>query len=345
MKFPKVSIIILNRDGKEFIIPCLKSVLKTEYPNFEVIVVDNGSKDGSPQIIEKKFGRQKNFKLIKSPINLGFAGGNNRGGESASGVYLMFLNNDTKVRKEWLKSLIKAAESYPRFGAGSPKQLSLVKKERIDALGGTLDRFGWSKKEGYKEKDQGQYDQMKEVFYAQGSCLLVKKNLFEKVGRFDEDYVIYYEEVDLCWRIRLFGYKVLFIPQSVIYHFGGGWQKKQPKNPFFYLLRRNHLMTLMKNYNGFNLIKRLPIVLLFNLFTAVFFLFKRDFERSKAYLVAIVSVFRHLPRLLKKRRFVQNKIRKIEDKELEKLFEPKILFFEQWFKPERSRGAHHKLKR
>jgi len=329
-KLPKISLIILNLNGKKFLNNCLKSVFATNYPDFEVILVDNGSTDGSPQLALRQFASPKNLQVILNEKNLGFAGGNNQGATKAKGDWLLFLNNDTQVEKEWLSSLMDEVLKDKKVAAAGCKQRSLIKKNYLDAIGGYLDRFGWSQKIGYKEKDKGQYDKVCEIFYGQGSSLLVKADIFQKLGGFDKDYIIYYEEVDFCWRIHLAGFKIIFVPRAIIYHFGGGWQQKQPDSSFFYLMRRNHLTTLFKNYSTEKLVYILSAALFFYLASIIVFLCQGKIDRAWAYLRAIGYNIKNLPQNLSKRKIIQQKIRKIEDKGLSKLFLPGVLFFKQF---------------
>jgi hypothetical protein len=328
-KLPKISIIILNCNGGKFLNNCLKSVFATNYPDFEVILVDNGSTDGSPQLALRQFASPKNLQVILNEKNLGFAGGNNQGATKAKGDWLLFLNNDTEVEKNWLRNLIDEVLKDKKVAAAGCKQRSLVKRTHLDAVGGYLDRFGWSQKTGYKEKDKGQYDKVCEIFYGQGSSLLVKADIFKKIGGFDESYIIYYEEVDLCWRIHLASFKIIFVPRALIYHFGGGWQKKQPASSFFYLMRRNHLTTLIKNYSLANLAWILPLILFFYLASVIVLFFQGQNERAGSYLRAIGYNIQNLKSIFIKRKQIQ-KIRKISDSQLNYLFLPGVLFFQQF---------------
>lgn len=325
--WPKISIVILNKDGKDFTIQCLGSVFQSDYPDYEIIMVDNGSKDGSQKLIKKSFGQKKNFLLIENPDNQGFAGGSNQGAEKATGDWLMFLNNDTIVEKNWLKNLMNEVLANNDVAAAGCKQRLLLKKDYLDAVGGYLDHFGWSEKKGYQEKDKKQYDKEEEVFYGHGSSLLVRRDVFWKIGGFDKDYIAYYEEVDLCWRIWLAGYKIIFAPGSVIYHYGGGWQKKHPNSSFFYLMRRNHLITLLKNYSCKDLILRLPVVLVFYFLSVLVFLFKGDFSRAASYLRAVGWNIKNFNQTIKKRKKIQRN-RKVSDGQIP--FSPKIYFIAQF---------------
>lgn len=241
-----ISIIIINFNGKRFLENCLRSVLTSNYTNFEVIIVDNASTDGSIELIQEKF-QYNNLKIVKTGLNLGFAEGNNLGAKMAKGKYVVFLNNDTEVDKNWLKELVKVMESDKSIGAAQSKLL-LFDRKTIDSAGDFINSYGYGWMRGVGEEDIGQYNETDEIFSARGAGMIVKKNILKSVDYFDSDFFMVCEDIDLCWRIRLKGYKIIFVPASIIYHFGSGTRKIfQMTSQSYYYNVRNILITLIKN--------------------------------------------------------------------------------------------------
>lgn len=251
--WPLVSVVILNFNGKKFLSECLDSVLKSDYRNFEVILVDNASTDGSIEFVQKRAICDHDLKIIHNSRNLGFAEGNNVGARAAKGKYVVFLNNDTKVDLGWLKELVAVMESDETIGAAQSKLL-LFDRNTIDSTGDFINSYGRGWMRGCGEEDNGQYDGMDEIFSARGAGMIVKKQILHNVGYFDSAFFMVYEDVDLGWRIRLSGYKVLLAPKSIIHHFGSGTRKEfeRPAQSQYYNTR-NSLITLIKNYDLKNL--------------------------------------------------------------------------------------------
>jgi GT2 family glycosyltransferase len=325
--FPLVSIIILNFNGKAFLYNCLSSVLKTNYPNFEVIFVDNGSIDNSVEYVREKFGKDPRLKIIALNKNYGFAEGNNIGFKYANpeSKYVVFLNNDTVVNSEWLIEAIKILEKDNSIGAAQPKLKSLKDKKRIDSAGGFLDYMGRVLIRGTGESDRGQYDHIDEIFYAQGAAIIIRKDLIHRIGLFDSEYFLNYEETDFCWRTWLAGYKVIFIPKAVVYHWGGATihdkhkEKVVPSYKVMYHSRKNQIATLIKNYSLGNLFKYLPLLITRMFGYIIILIIKNNKAHTLAYLRALIWNLKNIKRLLVKRAFVQTQIRKKMDKEVMKI--------------------------
>jgi len=242
-----VSIIIPNYNGKKFITPCLSSLNRQSFKDFEVILVDNGSSDGSVDFVKDNF---PTVKIVRNHRNLGYAGGWNSGIEISIGKYLVSLNNDIELDTDWLQELVKSVEKNPSVGICTSKVLRYDDREIIDSCGVSLDVYGGTWLIGECEKDYGQYDgkEPKEVFSAYGASILVRRQVVDRIGAFDDDFFAYYEETDLCWRARLHGYKVLYVPTSKAYHMGGmtaGRRSAQWEKGYFYF--RNKINSLIKN--------------------------------------------------------------------------------------------------
>ncbi|KPJ69771.1 hypothetical protein AMJ44_02350 [candidate division WOR-1 bacterium DG_54_3] len=251
MNYPKVAIIILNWNGYSDTAECLKSLKKIDYPNYEIVIVDNGSKDGSPDRLKREFPY---ITLLKNPDNLGFAEGCNVGMRYAleRGVdYILLLNNDTVVEQQFLTRMVEAAERDSNTGILCPKIYYYDKPNVIWTAGGKINKLtSRTYAMGLNKADKGQYDKLKEVDYVSGCALLIKAETVEKIGMLDKDYFNHYEDVDWCMRARRRGYKILYIPDSVIYHkvsmaLGG---KYSPIHMYYQM--RNWLWFAKKNGAG-----------------------------------------------------------------------------------------------
>lgn len=316
---PMVSVIILVFNGKRFLNKCLDSILKTLYSNFEVILVDNASTDKSIELAQKRF-RQNNFRIIRNNKNVGFAKGNNIGARIANGKYIVFLNIDTEVDPKWLQELVTVLESDETIGAVQSKLL-LFDRKTIDGAGDFINFYGRGWIRGYGEEDKGQYDKISEVFSARGAAMTVKKQVLDEVGYFDSDFFILYEDIDLSWRIRLGGYKIMFIPKSIVYHFGSGVRKTfQRPAESYYLNIRNGLVTLIKNYALRNLLIGGTVNILSELTQ---FLMSLPFPSKRRYnlsrLSALLWILLNFRSLWKKRLHAQYYVRKISDDQIKKL--------------------------
>ncbi len=226
---PLISVVILNYNGKDFLDTCLKSVLDSDYDNFEVILVDNASLDSSLQSAENNFGNDKRLKIIKNKDNLLFSDGNNTGIKMAQGDIIVILNNDTEVDKKWLKEIALAMQDQ-NIGAAQPKILTYgVSPVKIEYMGGSLDRLGYAYGIGHGQVDKNQFDNLKDIFYAAGTAMILRKKTLEEVGLFDEKFGMHWEDVDLSWRIRLSGKRITLIPKSIVYHKGSKTMSKFAK--------------------------------------------------------------------------------------------------------------------
>ena len=215
----KVYIILLNWNNEEDTIECIQSLEEINYGNYKIIIVDNGSEIESVLKIEKQYPEMK---IIKNKENLGFAGGNNVGIKYAiedGADYVLLLNNDTTVEKDFLKKLVEAGELNKKNGLLGSKTNYHSEPNRIWFAGG---KVSWMKNKGMHigldEIDNGQYDKIKEVDYLTGCCLLIKREVIEKIGVLEEDYFLYYEDTDFSLRAKNVGYKIMYIPESKIYH-------------------------------------------------------------------------------------------------------------------------------
>jgi len=215
MSSPKVSIIIVNYNGKELLQKCLDSLLKVNYDNFEIILVDNNSTDGTVEFITKNY---PSLIIIKLDSNKGFAEPNNVAAKISKGKYLLFLNNDTVVTPNFISEMVKVMETDKKIAIC--QSLLLKPDGSVDSSGDFIDHLGVV----YNSKTE--IDEIREVSSARGASMLVRSDIFEKLDGFDQKFFVTFEDVDLCWRSWILGYRVLIIPTSIVYHEGGITIKK-----------------------------------------------------------------------------------------------------------------------
>ncbi|MEM2703847.1 MAG: glycosyltransferase family 2 protein [Candidatus Bathyarchaeia archaeon] len=334
---PLVSIVVLNYNGLKHLKTCLDSVLSTDYPNFEVIVVDNGSTDDSVEFIRSTY---PSLKLLRLSKNIYAAGGYMVGVLAARGKYVAILNNDVEVDRNWLKPLVEALEGMSWVAAADVKYRNFFDRRRFDdsaAAGRWIDYFGNNYTRGVNELDLGQYDKPAYIF---GVLTIFKRNILIKVGGFDTSYLFGYEDIDLGWRLNLAGYKVLYVPQAIIYHKSGATTRdkhaQRPKPEFFYLNKRNRLITLMKNYSAINMISTLSITLLEYYLSMWYFFASRKKVYGLQLARAIWYIFRNLRKVIEKRVSVQQ-LRVLSDKDIKKRMVPysgdiiKVLHKLNWY--------------
>lgn len=247
---PKVAVVILNWNGRKYLEQFLPSVVSTSYPNSEIIVADNASTDDSITFLKSNF---PSVKILQNQENLGFAGGYNEALKRVEADYFVLLNSDVEVEPNWIAPVIAAMEEDKTVAAAQPKLRGFKNKAEFEyagAAGGFIDKYGYPFCRGRifdtLENDQGQYDQPSEIFWASGAAFFIRRSAWLEVGGLDSDFFAHMEEIDLCWRLKIKGYKILYCPDSVVYHVGGG--TLEAENPFkTYLNFRNNLFMLLKN--------------------------------------------------------------------------------------------------
>jgi len=298
-----VSVIIPHYNGKDVLGHCLDSLARCTYDPLEVIVVDNGSSDGSPEFVRTNYPE---VKVVVNAKNLGYAGGCNAGARVAQGSYLLFLNNDTTHKPDWIDRLVEVLRHDHHCAAVQPKILSYQNRRRFDysgAAGGLLDRYGYPFALGRifttLEEDHHQYDQPRRIFWASGTAFLVRREAFEAIGGFDESYFAHMEEIDLCWRLQQAGWTIQNAPAAEVIHFSG-WTLPPDRYLKKYLNHRNSLMMIVKNYPRRNLLYILPLRLVLEGVAWVFSLFIGDWKRCIAIPHAVGWLIVHLKEVLKK---------------------------------------------
>jgi GT2 family glycosyltransferase len=247
---PKVAVVILNWNGIKHLREFLPSVLSSVYPNLDIIVGDNASTDGSVEFIRQEY---PSIRVIQNDDNYGFTGGYNRVLAKVEADYYILLNSDVEVSPGWITPVIELMESDPLIAAAAPKIRAYNQKEYFEhagAAGGFIDAYGYPFCQGrifYEiEQDNGQYQQSGEVFWATGAAMFVKSKCWRDAGGFDERFFAHMEEIDLCWRLKNMGYKIIYCAESEVFHLGGGTLNVE--NPFkTYLNFRNNLLLLANN--------------------------------------------------------------------------------------------------
>lgn len=309
---PLASVIIVNHNGIDFVDACLRSVLKSDYENFEVIFVDNASCDGSLEYVKKAFSNNQRLKFIENPGSFGPAVGRNRGSKITNGKYLIFLDNDTKVGPAWITELVEVLEKDPSIGAAQAKLLRMD-TNLYDCAGDCLGPLGFLIERSKGKEDKGQLDFTADILSAKSAASIIRKELFDRIGGFDEDYYMYLEETDLSWRVWLNGYRVVFVPASVVYHAFETPKKSFKKHYSRYIVRffgcRNYILTLIKNLDGFDLAKILLLHIICWLSISLFFILRFRFLDALYILMGIGWHLLNLGTSLNKRIYTQKYIR------------------------------------
>lgn len=273
-QYPKVAVVILNWNGRFFLEKFLPSVYNSSYPNIEFIIGDNASTDDSLAFVKKVY---PSIRVISNAQNLGFAGGYNAILEQVEADYFVLLNSDVEVATNWIEPMIEELEAQADMAAAQPKIRAYHQRthfEHAGAAGGFIDQYGYPFCRGrllhVVEEDKGQYDSKMDVFWASGAALFIKSAAWREVQGFDADFFAHMEEIDMCWRLKKLGYRIGYVPQSVVYHVGGGTlSTSNPKKT--YLNFRNNLTMLQKNLPFFMAVYIIFIRLWLDLFALLKF--------------------------------------------------------------------------
>lgn len=247
---PRVAIVILNWNGVDYLRKFLPSVMASTWTNLEIVVGDNASTDASVAFLRENY---PSVTIIENDKNYGFTGGYNKVLDKVQADYLVLLNSDVEVPAGWIEPVIELMEGDKEIAVAAPKIKAFSQKdyfEHAGAAGGFIDSFGYPFCRGrifYEiEKDEHQYEQSDEIFWASGAAMFIKKHCWDEAGGFDDRFFAHMEEIDLCWRLKNKGYKVMYCAQSEVYHVGGGTLNTE--NPFkTYLNFRNNLLLLKNN--------------------------------------------------------------------------------------------------
>ncbi|MBU1205384.1 MAG: glycosyltransferase family 2 protein [Proteobacteria bacterium] len=322
MTSPFVSAIVVNWNGKNYLGECLESLRKQTFLDFEIIVVDNGSTDGSVEYLRSHFPE---CLIIPNTSNNGFGKGNNQGIKKAKGKYIALLNNDAQADSHWLEELLKVAEEDPRVGMVASKIYLHGSGKVIDNVGHLMYRDGLNRGRGRLELDQGQFDAIEDVLFPSGCAALYRRAMLEEVGLFDEDFFAYGDDTDLGLKGRLAGWKCVYVPGAVVYHrYSQSSSSYSPLKAFY--VERNRVWIAVKYFP------------LFLLLTSPFYTFLRFFfqgygalsgrgaagkfsqEYSHFHLLRILlkayaSAIQGLPKMWKKRKAIK-KLTKVNLEEI-----------------------------
>jgi GT2 family glycosyltransferase len=301
-----ISVVILNFNGKRYLEKCLSALESQTYRDFEVIVVDNASSDGSVDYLEAHF---PSARIVENEKNLGFAGGTNSGIRLAKGEYILTLNNDTQVDRRFLECLVEAMQSDKSAGMCASKML--LPDGRINSAGICLSRSGAAWDRGMFEPDCGQYDHQQEIFGACAGAALYRKEMLDEIGLFDEDFFLYMEDVDLAFRAKLAGWKCIYIPEAVVYHHHGGTAGFGSDLAVYYG-NRNVIWYAVKGFPTGLLLTSLPWIMGRNLAVIPYYALR---GQGKIILRSKMDALRGLPGMLKKRKSI---VRKAPEREIKR---------------------------
>ena len=310
----KTAVVILNWNGirHKHLSTFLPNVIRHSRQDAEVIVADNHSDDGSVNWMKEKY---PDIRLIENPTNAGFATGYNLALRQVEADYYVLLNSDIEVTENWIRPVIDMMEKDHSIAACQPKILSQTPEYRNEfeyagAAGGFIDKYGYPFCRGRifqtLERDHGQYDDSREIFWATGACMFVRADLYHKLGGLDDDFFAHMEEIDLCWRLKNEGYRIMYCGDSQVHHVGGGTlPKKYPKKT--YLNFRNNLTLLFKNMPRKRLLKVYIARIVLDSIAALKFLAEGSFLSFIAVTRAHFSFLRTYRKTMAKRRLTHKK--------------------------------------
>jgi len=308
----KVAVVILNWNGRKFLEQFLPSVVSCNVSYSEIIVADNASSDDSVSFLQKHYPQ---IRIIHNTENGGFAKGYNDALKYVEAEYYVLLNSDVEVTLGWIDSVIKLMDSDSSIAACQPKLKAYNQKTHFEYAGGAggfIDKFGYPFCRGrifdLIEEDKKQYDDYREIFWASGACIFVRSKCYHEVGGFDEDFFAHMEEIDLCWRLKNIGYKIMYCPDSTIYHVGGGTLNKVSSKKT-YLNFRNNLILICKNHPPRYFIAKLLTRMLMDGLAGAKFLVAGQFSHFFAVLKAHKSFYGSIRKTIRKRKELKSKIK------------------------------------
>ena len=306
----KIAIVILNWNGKELLEKFLPSVIQNS-TEAEIYLADNASTDNSISYVKSTFS---SIKIIQNKENGGYAKGYNDALKQIDAEVFCLLNSDVEVTKNWLNPIIESFRNEEKTAIIQPKILDYNNKDFFEyagAAGGFIDKYGYPYCRGRIfntiEKDEGQYNENSEIFWASGACLFIRSKVFNELNGLDENFFAHMEEIDLCWRAQILGYNIKYVANSKIYHVGGATLGNQnPKKT--YLNFRNSLFTITKNAKGL-LFQIILVRLILDGIVAIKFLLELKPNHFLAILKAHLSYYKHLNHLLRQRKTINKKIK------------------------------------
>lgn len=294
----EISVVVINWNGGKILQRCLLALQAQTYRNFEIIVVDNGSQDGSSEGLEEQYA---NLQVIRLGKNFGFAYANNQGAIQARGRWIAFLNNDAFPTPSWLSSLLSAAYQNPEFSSFASKIVQDSRPEIIDSCGIVFHTSGLSWNRGHNQPNSDEFEQPEEVFGACAAASMVGSSDFQQLGGFDEDYFIYHEDTDLALRLQLVGKRCLYVPDAMVFHLGSKTTGEESDFSVYHQ-QRNWLWTCWKDMPTVLFWRFLFPTLVANWFFFFFYLFRKQ---GGVFIKAKIHALIGLPRNLKKRQSIQ----------------------------------------
>jgi len=306
-----VSVVIVSHNSGEFLPRCLESILRSDYPLKELIVVDNASIDGSIEEAKKRFPE---IKVIQNQDNLGYSRAANKGVLASSGSLIALINPDTLVKENWLKELVQASTRHPRSAFFQPKIMLLNKPGYINSAGNMIHVAGFGICRGLGEYDKGQYNSEENVSFASGACVLVRRDALHEIGMCDDLFFMYMEDLDWGWRGKMLGWESTYVPSSVIHHEWGETSAVSRKK--FYYLELGRMIVLAKNLTFRSLLALSPILIICDIAVLISALLNRWFpEKIQSY----ASLLKLVSEIIEKRRKLMEQ-RRIPDKMILKSF-------------------------
>jgi GT2 family glycosyltransferase len=304
MIHPLISILVLNYNGKHLLKQCLESIFEQSFTDYELVVVDNNSNDGSTEYIEENF---PNITLVKNLENFGFAGGNNRGIKACTGEWIFFLNNDTFLEKNCLEFLAKHIENKKTEQlVFMPLMLKADFPELVDSAGDMLYPWGYAYRYDAVPANKPEFSEPKEIALACCGAAVFNRDLIERLNGFDEDFFLYYEDVDLSLRVRHLGAKIWLVPQAKVFHKGSATVGKKTPHRLYYI-ERNRFFAKLKNFPLSTLIKYAPISFACSSCSLILWTIRGFLG---IWIKSRFDMLRGIPKMLKKRKkiFAESKI-------------------------------------
>lgn len=306
----RTAVVILNWNGKKFLEQFLPSVISHSSKSAGIIVADNASADDSISFLE---ANHPEIRIIRNKTNAGFAGGYNKALKQVDADYFVLLNSDIEVTPGWIEPVIEMMDRDPLIAACQPKLLDYYDRNKFEyagAAGGFIDKFGYPFCRGRLfqsvETDTGQYDDPAEIFWATGACMFVRAEVYRAFGGLDDRFFAHMEEIDFCWRAKNEGYKIMYCPDSVVYHVGGGTLPKKSWKKTYLNMRNNNIM-LYKNLPAGKLFYVFTLRLILDGIAAFKFLFDGGFRDFFAVVKAHFRFYSLLPELKRKRHLKKHK--------------------------------------
>lgn len=330
--YPLVSVLILTYNRTDLLKQCLNSVLKSDYPNLEFIISDNASTDDIEGFIKKNYPRLK-IKVFRKKKNGGLTGGFNFGFKFCKGKYVMLLSNDTTITKESISSMVKMAENDSKIGAIAPKVTQMKNPGFIHSAGSFLTNTGILYHYGVYQKDGKKYQKSYYVFSTTGAGFLVRSKTIAKTGLYSEDFFMAYDESDLCHRVWLGGYTIVYCPKAEVKHLWAATQ--DPGKPVVWFWnQRNILSSFIINFSAVSLLWFLILINISWWFIFCDRIIRRKFKLALTLPRAYWWHLTHIKETLERRRYVQKKIRKVSDQEIfqKTLLSPNWKYYLLYFK-------------